>query len=83
MPFKIETQPLRTAFTKVVNHLQEISESDAVDVNALGTAFEMFNAKGIKLKPIDEAISEMMIESDCTQEAYNTEFEAIEGYAEK
>ncbi|GFY48590.1 hypothetical protein TNIN_45791 [Trichonephila inaurata madagascariensis] len=68
---KLRRTPLRTAFTKAVNHLQEIVENDPVDVNALETAFEMFNAKGVKLKKIDEDILELMIESDCMQEAYN------------
>ncbi|GFX81289.1 integrase catalytic domain-containing protein [Trichonephila clavipes] len=43
----------------------------------------MLDAKGVKLKKIDEDILGLMIKSNCTQEAYNIEFEAIEGYAEK
>ncbi|GFV12351.1 hypothetical protein TNCV_1538461 [Trichonephila clavipes] len=43
----------------------------------------MLDAKGVKLKKIDEDILELMIETNCTQEAYNIEFEAIEGYTEK
>ncbi|GFS63443.1 uncharacterized protein TNCV_2239811 [Trichonephila clavipes] len=73
----------RTAFTKAVNHLQEIIENDPVDKNAVETAFEMLDAKSVKLKKIDEDILELMIETNCTQEAYNIEFEAIEGYTEK
>ncbi|GFU42294.1 integrase catalytic domain-containing protein [Trichonephila clavipes] len=43
----------------------------------------MLDAKSVKLKKIDEDILELMIETNCTQEAYNIEFEAIEGYTEK
>ncbi|GFY00963.1 uncharacterized protein TNCV_1363691 [Trichonephila clavipes] len=43
----------------------------------------MLDAKGVKLKKIDEYILELMIETNRTQEAYNIEFEAIEGYTEK
>ncbi|GFX74079.1 hypothetical protein TNCV_490431 [Trichonephila clavipes] len=32
---------------------------------------------------VEDAALELMIESNCTQEAYNIEFEALEGYAEK
>ncbi|GFX46292.1 integrase catalytic domain-containing protein [Trichonephila clavipes] len=78
---KLRRTPLRTAFTKAVNHLQEIIENDPVDKNAVETAFEMLDAKSVKLKKIDEDILELMIETNCTQEAYN--FEAIEGYTEK
>ncbi|GFY33694.1 integrase catalytic domain-containing protein [Trichonephila clavipes] len=80
---KLRRMPLRTAFTKAVNHLQEIIENDPVDKNAVETAFEMLHAKSVKLKKIDEDILELMIETNCTQEAYNIEFEAIEGYTEK
>ncbi|GFS64274.1 integrase catalytic domain-containing protein [Trichonephila clavipes] len=80
---KLRRTPLRTAFTKAVNHLQEIIENDPVDKNAVETAFEMLDAKSVKLKKIDEDILELMIETNCTQEAYNIEFEAIEGYTEK
>ncbi|GFS50860.1 integrase catalytic domain-containing protein [Trichonephila clavipes] len=80
---KLRRMPLRTAFTKAVNHLQEIIENDPVDKNAVETAFEMLDAKSVKLKKIDEDILELMIETNCTQEAYNIEFEAIEGYTEK
>ncbi|GFS88199.1 transposable element Tcb1 transposase [Trichonephila clavipes] len=73
----------RTAFTKAVNHLQEVIENDPVDKNAVETAFEMLDAKSVKLKKIDEDILELMIETSCTQEAYNIEYEAIEGYTEK
>ncbi|GFQ83622.1 hypothetical protein TNCT_24331 [Trichonephila clavata] len=48
---KLRRTPLRRAFTKAVNHLQEVAE---------------YNEQ-IKL----------------SQDTYNTEFEAIEGYAEK
>ncbi|GFY56694.1 hypothetical protein TNIN_252891 [Trichonephila inaurata madagascariensis] len=80
---KLRRTPLRTVFTKAVNHLQEIIENDPVDKNALETAFEMFNAKGVKLKKIDDDILELMIESNCTKEAYNIEFDTIESYSEK
>ncbi|GFX10965.1 integrase catalytic domain-containing protein [Trichonephila clavipes] len=80
---KLRRTPLRTAFTKAVNHLQEIIENDSVDKNAVETAFEMLDAKSVKLKKIDEDILELMIETNCSQEAYNIEFEAIEGYTEK
>ncbi|GFU96805.1 integrase catalytic domain-containing protein [Trichonephila clavipes] len=83
MLLKLRRTPLRTAFTKAVNHLQEIIENDPVDKNAVETAFEMLDAKSVKLKKIDEDILELMIETNCTQEAYNIEFEAIEGYTEK
>ncbi|GFW74356.1 hypothetical protein TNCV_2412551 [Trichonephila clavipes] len=73
----------KTAFTKAVNHLLEIIENNPVDKNAVETAFEMLDAKSVKLKKIDENILELMIETNCTQEAYNIEFEAIEGYTEK
>ncbi|GFV74981.1 hypothetical protein TNCV_1870011 [Trichonephila clavipes] len=75
---KLRRTPLRTAFTKAVNHLQEIIENYPVDKNAVKTAFEMLDAKGVKLKKIHEDILELMIETNCTQEAYNIEFEAIE-----
>ncbi|GFX15530.1 uncharacterized protein TNCV_3304591 [Trichonephila clavipes] len=80
---KLRRTPLRTSFTKAVNHLQEIIENDPVDKNAVEMAFEMLDAKSVKLKKIDEDILELMIETNCTQEAYNIEFEAIEGYTEK
>ncbi|GFV43325.1 integrase catalytic domain-containing protein, partial [Trichonephila clavipes] len=73
----------RTAFTKAVNHLQEVIENDPVDKNAVETALEMLDAKSVKLKIIDEDILELMIETNCTEEAYNIEFEAIDGYTEK
>ncbi|GFV04787.1 uncharacterized protein TNCV_1743481 [Trichonephila clavipes] len=73
---KLRRTPLRTAFMKAVNHLQEM-------LLAVETAFEMLDAKSVKLKKIDEDILELMIETNCTQEAYNIEFEAIEGYTEK
>ncbi|GFW88519.1 uncharacterized protein TNCV_3552881 [Trichonephila clavipes] len=68
---------------KAVNHLQEIIENDPVNKNAVETAFEMLDAKSVKLKKIDEDILEFTTETNCTQEAYNIEFEAIEGYTEK
>ncbi|GFY42229.1 retrovirus-related Pol polyprotein from transposon TNT 1-94 [Trichonephila inaurata madagascariensis] len=80
---KLRRTPLRTAFTKAVNHLQEIIENDPVDMNAVETAFEKLKVKSAKLKEVEDAVLELMIESNCTQEAYNIEFEAIEGYAEK
>ncbi|GFY63769.1 alpha-tocopherol transfer protein-like, partial [Trichonephila inaurata madagascariensis] len=80
---KLRRTPLRTAFTKAVNHLQEIIENDPVDMNAVETAFEQLKVKSAKLKDVEDAVLELMIESNCTQEAYNIEFEAIEGYAEK
>ncbi|GFS38161.1 hypothetical protein TNIN_300251 [Trichonephila inaurata madagascariensis] len=80
---KLRRPPLRTAFTKAVNHLQEIIENDPVDMNAVETAFEQLKVKSAKLKEVEDAVLELMIESNCTQEAYNIEFEAIEGYAEK
>ncbi|GFY63178.1 hypothetical protein TNIN_250261 [Trichonephila inaurata madagascariensis] len=81
---KLRRTPLRTAFTKAVNHLQEIIENDPVDMNAVETAFEQLKIKSAKLKEVEDAVFlELMIESNCTQEAYNIEFEAIEGYAEK
>ncbi|GFV65412.1 uncharacterized protein TNCV_2638421 [Trichonephila clavipes] len=58
-------------------------ENDPVDKNTVETAFEMLDAKGVKLKKIDEDILELMIETNCTQEAFKSEFEAIEGYTEK
>ncbi|GFW90039.1 integrase catalytic domain-containing protein [Trichonephila clavipes] len=82
--FKIETHAVEDSLhAKAVNHLQEIIENDPVDKNAVETAFEMLHAKSVKLKKIDEDILELMIETNCTQEAYNIEFEAIEGYTEK
>ncbi|GFY51423.1 integrase catalytic domain-containing protein [Trichonephila inaurata madagascariensis] len=80
---KLRRTPLRTAFTKAVNHLQEIIENDPVDMNAVETAFEQLKVKSAKLKEVEDAVLELMIESNCTQEAYNIEFEAIEFYAEK
>ncbi|GFS51852.1 integrase catalytic domain-containing protein [Trichonephila inaurata madagascariensis] len=80
---KFRRTSLRTAFTKAVNHLQEIIENDPVDMNAVETAFEQLKVKCAKLKEVEDAVLELMIESNCTQEAYNIEFEAIEGYAEK
>ncbi|GFY55892.1 integrase catalytic domain-containing protein [Trichonephila inaurata madagascariensis] len=80
---KLRRTPLRTAFTKTVNHLQEISKNDHVDMNAVETAFEQVKIKSTKLKEVEDDVLELMIESNCTQEAYNIEFEAIEGYAEK
>ncbi|GFY73618.1 hypothetical protein TNIN_249901 [Trichonephila inaurata madagascariensis] len=80
---KLRRTPLRTAFTKAVNHLQEIIENDPVDMNAVETAFEQLKVKSAKLKEVEDTVLELMIESNCTQEAYNIEFEAIEGYAEK
>ncbi|GFY53070.1 integrase catalytic domain-containing protein [Trichonephila inaurata madagascariensis] len=80
---KLRRTPLRTAFTKAVNNLQEIIENDPVDMNAVETAFEQLKVKSAKLKEVEDAVLELMIESNCTQEAYNIEFEAIEGYAEK
>ncbi|GFT86686.1 uncharacterized protein TNCV_1251491 [Trichonephila clavipes] len=80
---KLRRTPLRTAFMKAVNHLQEIIGNDPVDKNAVETVFEMLDAKGVKLKKIDADIQELMIGTNCTQEAYNIEFEAIEGYTEK
>ncbi|GFY64435.1 integrase catalytic domain-containing protein [Trichonephila inaurata madagascariensis] len=80
---KLRRTPLRTAFTKAVNHLQEIIENDPVDMNAVETAFEQLKVKSAKLKEVEDAVLDLMIESNCTQEAYNIEFEAIEGYAEK
>ncbi|GFY57519.1 hypothetical protein TNIN_218861, partial [Trichonephila inaurata madagascariensis] len=76
---KLQQKP----FTKAVNHLQEIIENDPVDMNAVETAFEQLRKKSAKLKEVEDAVLELMIESNCTQEAYNIEFEAIEGYAEK
>ncbi|GFV90459.1 uncharacterized protein TNCV_50341 [Trichonephila clavipes] len=80
---KLRRTPLKTAFTKAVNHLQEVIENNPVDKNAVETAFEMLDAKSVKLKKIDEDILELMIETNCTQEAYNIEFEVIDGYTEK
>ncbi|GFY65763.1 integrase catalytic domain-containing protein [Trichonephila inaurata madagascariensis] len=80
---KLRRTPLRTAFMKAVNHLQEIIENDPVDMNAVETAFQQLKKKSAKLKEVEDAALELMIESNCTQEAYNIEFEAIEGYSEK
>ncbi|GFY78063.1 hypothetical protein TNIN_308931 [Trichonephila inaurata madagascariensis] len=50
---KLRRTPLRTAFTKGVNHLQVIIENDPVDMNAVETAFEQLKAKeGSSLKDI-------------------------------
>ncbi|GFY61896.1 hypothetical protein TNIN_455211 [Trichonephila inaurata madagascariensis] len=80
---KLKRMPLRTAFTKAVNHLQESSENDPVDMNSVETAFKQLKIKNVKLKEQEDAVLELMIESNCTQEAYNIEFETIEDYAEK
>ncbi|GFX07409.1 integrase catalytic domain-containing protein [Trichonephila clavipes] len=80
---KLRRTLLRTAFTKAVNHLQEIIENDPVDMNAVETALEQLKIKSVKFKEVEDAVLELMIESNCTQEAYNIELEAIEGYAEK
>ncbi|GFW88492.1 hypothetical protein TNCV_3552611 [Trichonephila clavipes] len=82
-PHSLRNTALRTAFTKGINLFQEIIENDPVDMNAVETAFEQLKIKSAKLKEVEDAVLELMIESNCTQEAYNIEFEAIEGYAEK
>ncbi|GFT72133.1 uncharacterized protein TNCV_2272341 [Trichonephila clavipes] len=61
---KLRRTTLRTAFTKAINHFQEIIENDPVHRNAVETAFEMLDAKGVTLKKIDEDILELMIESN-------------------
>ncbi|GFY64468.1 integrase catalytic domain-containing protein [Trichonephila inaurata madagascariensis] len=53
---KLRRTPLRTAFTKAVNHLQEIIENDPVDMNAVETAFEQLKIKSAKLKEVEDAI---------------------------
>ncbi|GFY38843.1 hypothetical protein TNIN_401141 [Trichonephila inaurata madagascariensis] len=78
---KLRHTLLRTAFTKAINHLQEISEHDPV-VIALETTFEQLKIKSAKLKEVEDAVSEIMIESNCTQ-AHNIEFDTIESYSEK
>ncbi|GFY73670.1 hypothetical protein TNIN_333081 [Trichonephila inaurata madagascariensis] len=80
---KLRRMPLRTASTNAVNHLQEIIENHPVDMNAVETAFEQLKVKSAKFKEVEDAVLELMIETNCTQEAYNIEIEAIEGYAEK
>ncbi|GFX54992.1 hypothetical protein TNCV_4356481 [Trichonephila clavipes] len=80
---KLRRTPLRTAFTKAVNHLQEIIENDPVDKNAVETAFEMLDAKSVKLKKSTRTFLELMIETNCTQEAYNIEFEAMKAILKK
>ncbi|GFQ87270.1 hypothetical protein TNCT_620861 [Trichonephila clavata] len=51
---KLRRTPLRTDLTKDLNHLQEIAESDPVDINALETDFEQLKIKSAKLKEIDD-----------------------------
>ncbi|GFQ68368.1 hypothetical protein TNCT_514741 [Trichonephila clavata] len=75
--------PLRTAFTKAVNHLQEVVENEQLDKNELEIAFEQLKLKNKELRQIDESILDMLSEANCSQEAYNNEFEAIESYVEK
>ncbi|GFY74584.1 hypothetical protein TNIN_409331 [Trichonephila inaurata madagascariensis] len=58
---KIEPTPRRTAFTKAVNHLQEIIENDPVDMNAVETAFEQLKVKSAKFKRVEDAVLELMI----------------------
>ncbi|GFY74945.1 hypothetical protein TNIN_110731 [Trichonephila inaurata madagascariensis] len=45
---KLRRTPLRTAFTKAVNHLQEIIENDPVDMNAVETASEQLKQVRVK-----------------------------------
>ncbi|GFY72042.1 hypothetical protein TNIN_265331 [Trichonephila inaurata madagascariensis] len=71
---KLRRTLLETAFTKAVNHLQEIIENDPVDMNAVETAFEQLKVKSAKLKEVEDAVLELSIESNCTQEADNIEF---------
>ncbi|GFQ82088.1 hypothetical protein TNCT_515211 [Trichonephila clavata] len=80
---KLRRTPLRTAFIKAVNHLQEVAENEQLDKNELETAFEQLKLKNKKLRQIDESILDMLSEANCSQEAYNNEFEAIESYVEK
>ncbi|GFR19345.1 hypothetical protein TNCT_7491 [Trichonephila clavata] len=80
---KLRRTPLRTAFTKAVNHLQEVAENEQIDKNELEIAFEQLKLKNEKLRQIDESILDMLSEANCSQEAYNNEFEAIESYVEK
>ncbi|GFY43360.1 hypothetical protein TNIN_90721 [Trichonephila inaurata madagascariensis] len=61
---KLRRTPLRTAFTKAVNHLQEIIENDPVDMNAVETAFEQLKVKSAKLKEVEDAVLELMIEEN-------------------
>ncbi|GFQ92533.1 uncharacterized protein TNCT_598741 [Trichonephila clavata] len=80
---KLRRTPLRTAFTKAVNHLQEVAENEQLDKNELEIAFEQLKLKNKKLRQIDESILDMLSEANCPQEVYNTEFDTIEGYVEK
>ncbi|GFR12554.1 hypothetical protein TNCT_114491 [Trichonephila clavata] len=80
---KLRRTPLRTAFTKAVNHLQDVAENEQLDKNELEIAFEQLKLKNEKLRQIDESILDMLSEANCSQEAYNNEFEAIESYVEK
>ncbi|GFR07307.1 hypothetical protein TNCT_435401 [Trichonephila clavata] len=80
---KLRRTPLRTAFTKAVNHLHEVAENEQLDKNELEIAFEQLKIKNEKLRQIDESILDMLSEANCSQEAYNNEFEAIESYVEK
>ncbi|GFQ93850.1 hypothetical protein TNCT_50001 [Trichonephila clavata] len=80
---KLRRTPLKTAFTKAVNHLQEVAENEQPDKNELEIAFEQLKLKNEKLRQIDESILDMLSEANCSQEVYNNEFEAIESYVEK
>ncbi|GFQ79257.1 hypothetical protein TNCT_625831 [Trichonephila clavata] len=80
---KLTLALLRTAFKKVVNHLLEIAENEQLHKNALEINFKQLKLKSVKLKEVGDSILDIMSQSNCSQEAYNKEFEAIEGYAEK
>ncbi|GFW84132.1 hypothetical protein TNCV_4877951 [Trichonephila clavipes] len=50
-----------------LHNLQEIIENDPVDMNAVETAFEQLRIKSAKLKELEDAVLELMNESNCTQ----------------
>lgn len=80
---KVKRAPLRTAFTRAVNKLQELCEADKVDLNEIETVYEQLCEKSEKLKEVDEAILQQLLDSKCNQDTYSKEYESIEVYSEK
>ncbi|GFR09853.1 hypothetical protein TNCT_285571 [Trichonephila clavata] len=61
---KLRRTTLRTAFTKAVNHLQDVAENEQLDKNKLEIAFEQLKLKNEKLRQIDESILDTLSEAN-------------------
>lgn len=80
---KIKRIPLRSAFTKTLNGLNEILNYPSPDVNTIEQLLDQLVDKSKKLSAVDKEILNFMLINKVYEKDYTKEFEACGEYNEK